>query len=58
MKNSSIVKRLVSSDGETKKFLFKLNDGQTIESVLMKCNMDILFVYPAKLDVKWAVLFA
>ena len=30
MKNSPIVKRLVSSDGETKKFLFKLDDGQTI----------------------------
>ena len=38
MKNSPIVKRLVSSDGETKKFLFKLDDGQTIESVLMKCK--------------------
>ena len=38
MKNSPIVKRLVSSDGETKKFLFKLDDGQTIESVLMKYN--------------------
>ena len=35
---SSIIKRLVSSDGETKKFLFKLKDGQTIESVLMKCK--------------------
>lgn len=33
-----IIKKLVSSDGETKKFLFKLNDGQTIESVLMKCK--------------------
>lgn len=38
MKDSIIVKRLVSSDGETKKFLFKLNDGQTVESVLMKCK--------------------
>lgn len=35
---SSIIKRLVSSDGETKKFLFKLKDGQTVESVLMKCK--------------------
>ena len=34
----SIVKRLVSNDGETKKFLFKLKDGQTVESVLMKCK--------------------
>lgn len=33
-----IVKRLVSSDGETKKFLFQLFDGQTVESVLMKCK--------------------
>lgn len=38
MKNSSIIKRLVSIDGETKKFLFKLDDGQTVESVLMKCK--------------------
>ncbi len=35
---SSIIKRLLSSDGETKKFLFKLKDGQTVESVLMKCK--------------------
>lgn len=34
----SIVNRLVSNDGETKKFLFKLKDGQTVESVLMKCK--------------------
>ena len=38
MKKCSIVKKLVSSDGETKKFLFKLDDGNTIESVLMKCK--------------------
>lgn len=38
MENCSIVKRLVSSDGETKKFLFKLDDGNAIESVLMKCK--------------------
>ena len=38
MKNSSIIKRLVSIDGETKKFLFKLDDGQKVESVLMKCK--------------------
>lgn len=38
MEDSIIVKRLVSSDGETKKFLFKLADGQTVESVLMKCK--------------------
>lgn len=33
-----LIKRLVSVDGETKKYLFKLQDGQTIESVLMKCS--------------------
>lgn len=33
-----IIRKLVSSDGETKKFLYKLNDGQTIECVLMKCK--------------------
>lgn len=33
-----IIKRLLSNDGETKKFLFRLNDGQTVESVLMKCK--------------------
>lgn len=38
MNDSIIIKRLVSSDGETKKFLFKLSDGQTVESVLMKCK--------------------
>lgn len=38
MKESVIIKRLVSSDGETKKFLFKLKDGETVESVLMKCS--------------------
>ena len=38
MEENIIIKRLVSSDGETKKFLFKLVDGQTVESVLMKCK--------------------
>lgn len=38
MKESIIIKRLVSIDGETKKYLFKLKDGQTVESVLMKCS--------------------
>lgn len=38
MKENIIVKRLVSSDGETKKYLFKLQDGQTVESVLMRCS--------------------
>lgn len=38
MENNYIVKKLVSTDGETKKFLFRLNDGQTVESVLMKCK--------------------
>lgn len=38
MEENVIVKRLVSSDGETKKYLFRLKDGQTVESVLMKCS--------------------
>lgn len=38
MEENIIIKRLVSSDGETKKFLFRLADGQTVESVLMKCK--------------------
>ena len=38
MEENIIIKRLVSSDGETKKFLFKLVDGQNVESVLMKCK--------------------
>ncbi len=38
MEENMVVKRLVSSDGETKKYLFRLKDGQTIESVLMKCK--------------------
>lgn len=38
MEKGMIIRKLVSSDGETKKFLFKLKDGQTVESVLMKCS--------------------
>lgn len=38
MEENIIIKRLVSSDGETKKYLFKLKDGETVESVLMKCK--------------------
>lgn len=38
MEKNVIVKRLVSNDEKTKKYLFKLKDGQTVESVLMKCR--------------------
>ena len=38
MKKNIVVKRLISNDGETKKYLFRLDDGQTVESVLMKCK--------------------
>lgn len=38
MVGNKIIKRLESSDGETKKYLLALEDGQTVESVLMKCS--------------------
>ena len=51
MEENIIIKRLVSSDGETKKFLFKLVDGQTVESVL-NVNTDIQNAFQLKLAAK------
>lgn len=36
IKNCKIVRRLESQIDDTKKYLFELNDGETVESVLMK----------------------
>lgn len=36
--NHQILNRLISEDGVTKKYLLLLKDGNTIESVLMKCK--------------------
>ena len=41
----------ISKDG-TVKYLFRLNDGEYIESVLI---MDILFAFLPRLGVKWGV---
>lgn len=35
---NSIINRIVSDDGGTKKYLIVLHDGETVESVLMPCK--------------------
>lgn len=50
-------KRLVSKIDGTVKYLFRLYDGEFVESVLMKYEPDIRFAYQRRSAVIWVVSF-
>ena len=47
----------VQEDVDVCKYLFELYDGEHIEAVLMRHDMEIVFVYLVRLDVIWVVDF-
>ena len=53
--NLKIVKKEIDSD--VVKYLFELNDGSLVEAVLMKHDMEIVYVFQVKLVVIWDVYF-
>lgn len=55
IRNTEIAIRRVSKIDGTKKYLFRLNDGEMIESVLMKyINTATPFAFPHRWAAKWA----
>lgn len=51
-----LIRKQISHDGTTK-FLFQLEDGALLESVMMILIMERASVYPVRLAVTWDVLF-
>lgn len=48
-----MLERQISKKDPTEKFLFELEDGNVVESVLMKYNMAIQFAFHHRSDVGW-----
>ena len=46
----------ISQIDGTRKYLFRLADGNVIESVLMRYSMEIPFVFPRRWGVGWAAV--
>ena len=52
IEGARIIKKQVSSDG-TAKFLMRLSDGNTVESVLMKYKHGTVYVFQLRSDAVW-----
>lgn len=54
----TVARKQVSKLDGTIKYLWELADGNCIETVLMQYHHGIPYVFPVRLAVGWAVLFA